>query len=138
MTRLNDQQRSEKKLQLRQDDLLAGGEGVQFGALPETTLSSLIEAKQADVEELAAVSQTPTTAFGKMVNVGDAGHRRKACGLLREGAMNGRSRSVVSHMDVLRLCAGIEGRMDDAHNFDPVHPSGRIRTYAQSTRRWTR
>ncbi|QSY58719.1 phage portal protein [Bifidobacterium imperatoris] len=133
MTALNDQQRSEKKLQLRQDDLLAGGEGVQFGALPETTLSSLIEAKQADVEELAAVSQTPTTAFGKMVNVGDAGIAESRAGFYAKRDERQKSFGV-SHMDVLRLCAGIEGRMDDAHNFDltPIWEDTDVRTINQA------
>ena len=73
MTELSDAQREDRKAKLAQEDILAGGPDVKFGTLPETSLDNLVNARQADVEELAAVSQTPTTAFGKMVNVGDAG-----------------------------------------------------------------
>ena len=73
MSNMSDSQREEQKLKIAHEDVLAGGDGVQFGTLPETSLDNLVNAKQSDVEELAAVSQTPTTAFGKMVNVGDAG-----------------------------------------------------------------
>lgn len=133
MSTLNDQQRTDKKAQLRQDDLLTGGEGVQFGTLPETTLSSLIEAKQADVEELAAVSQTPTTAFGKMVNVGDAGIAESRAGFYAKRDERQKSFGV-SHMDVLRLCAAVEGRTDDARNFDltPIWADTDVRTINQA------
>ena len=133
MSMLNDQQRTDKKLQLRQDDMLTGGEGVQFGTLPETTLDSLIEARQADVEELAAVSQTPTTAFGKLVNVGDAGIAESRAGFYARRDERQKSFGV-SHMDVLRLCAGIEGRKDDARNFDltPIWEDTDVRTINQA------
>lgn len=133
MSMLNDQQRADKKLQLRQDDLLTGGEGVQFGTLPETALSSLIEARQADVEELAAVSQTPTTAFGKLVNVGDAGIAESRAGFYAKRDERQKSFGV-SHMDVLRLAAGIEGRMDDAADFDltPIWEDTDVRTINQA------
>lgn len=133
MSTLNDQQRADKKAQLRQDDMLAGGEGVQFGTLPETTLGSLIEAKQADVEELAAVSQTPTTAFGKMVNVGDAGIEESRAGFYAKRDERQKSFGV-SHMDVLRLCAAVEGRLDDAADFDltPIWADTDVRTINQA------
>ena len=133
MTELSDEQRADRKAKLSQEDILAGGEGVQFGTLPETALSSLIEAKQADVEELAAVSQTPTTAFGKMVNVGDAGIAESRAGFYAKRDERQKSFGV-SHMDVLRLAAGIEGRMDDARNFDltPLWEDTDVRTINQA------
>ena len=133
MSDLNDAQRAERKAQLRQEDMLAGGEGVQFGTLPETSLSNLIEAKQADVEELAAVSQTPTTAFGRMVNVGDAGIEESRAGFYAKRDERQKSFGV-SHMDVLRLCAAVEGRMDDAADFDltPIWADTDVRTINQA------
>ena len=133
MSMLNDQQREDRKLKLKQEDILTGGEGVQFGTLPETSLSHLIEARQADVEELAAVSQTPTTAFGKLVNVGDAGIAESRAGFYAKRDERQKSFGV-SHMDVLRLCAGIEGRDDDARNFDltPIWEDTDVRTINQA------
>ncbi|BAQ32082.1 phage portal protein [Bifidobacterium scardovii] len=133
MTELSDAERADRKARLSQEDILTGGEGVQFGTLPETTLSSLIEAKQADVEELAAVSQTPTTAFGKMVNVGDAGIAESRAGFYAKRDERQKSFGV-SHMDVLRLAAGIEGRVDDARNFDltPIWEDTDVRTINQA------
>ncbi|MBT1171282.1 phage portal protein [Bifidobacterium sp. SO4] len=133
MTDLTDEQRAKQKAKLSQEDILTGGEGVQFGTLTETTLSSLIEAKQADVEELAAVSQTPTTAFGKMVNVGDAGIAESRAGFYAKRDERQKSFGV-SHMDVLRLAAGIEGRMDDAANFEltPIWEDTDVRTINQA------
>lgn len=133
MSSLTDQQRADKKMDLRQDDMLVAGEGVQFGTLPETTLSSLIEAKQADVEELAAVSQTPTTAFGKLVNVGDAGIAESRAGFYAKRDERQKSFGV-SHMDVLRLCSAVEGRMLDASRFDltPIWEDTDVRTINQA------
>lgn len=133
MSTMNDKERADQKARLKQEDVLTGGEGVQFGTLPETTLTSLIEAKQADVEELAAVSQTPTTAFGKMVNVGDAGIEESRAGFYAKRDERQKSFGV-SHMDVLRLCAAVEGRMDDARNFDltPIWSDTDVRTINQA------
>lgn len=116
MSSLSDSEKARKKLQVEHDSVLTAGEGVSFGTLPETNLNNITEAKQSDVEELAAVSQTPTTAFGKMVNVGDAGIEESRAGFYAK--RNERRRSFgISHMDVLRLCSAIEGRPQDAANF---------------------
>lgn len=116
MSSLSNTERNDKKVELRQNDLLAGGTGVQFGTLPETDLGNITESKQADVEELAAVSQTPATAFGKMVNVGDAGIEESRAGFYSK--RNERRKSFgVSHLNLLRLCSSIEGRNDDAADF---------------------
>lgn len=133
MTDLSDAERASRKAKLGQEDILTGGDGVQFGTLPETALSGLIEARQADVEELAAVSQTPTTAFGKMVNVGDAGIAESRAGFYAKRDERQKSFGV-SHMDVLRLAAGIEGRADDARDFDltPLWEDTDVRTINQA------
>lgn len=101
MTELSDAQREDRKAKLAQEDILAGGPDVKFGTLPETSLDNLVNARQADVEELAAVSQTPTTAFGKMVNVGDAGIEESRAGFYAK--RNERRKSFgVGHLDALR------------------------------------
>jgi hypothetical protein len=116
MSSLSNTERNDKKVELRQNDLLAGGQGVQFGTLPETDLGNITASKQADVEELAAVSQTPATAFGKMVNVGDAGIEESRAGFYSK--RNERRKSFgVSHLNLLRLCSSIEGRDADVDDF---------------------
>ena len=133
MTELSDAQREDRKAKLAQEDILAGGPDVKFGTLPETSLDNLVNARQADVEELAAVSQTPTTAFGKMVNVGDAGIEESRAGFYAK--RNERRKSFgVGHLDALRLAAGIEGRTEDAANFDltPLWEDTDTRTVSQA------
>ena len=116
MSGMSDAEREAKKLQIRQDSVLAGGPDVTFGTLPETDLQNIVAAKTSDVEELAAVSQTPTTAFGKMTNVGDAGIEESRAGFYAK--RNERRRVFgISHLDTLRLCAAVENRPDDAANF---------------------
>ncbi len=115
LSELSDEDKEKKKIELKQDSMLFGGDGVQFGTLPETNLDNIVNAKQSDVDELAAVSQTPATAFGKMVNVGDAGIEESRAGFYAK--RNERRKTFgVSHLDTLRLCAAAEGRMDDARN----------------------
>ena len=61
----------EKKLQLRHDDVLVAEDpDTKFGVLEETRLDGFIGAERADIETLAAVSQTPThNLTGQMVNL---------------------------------------------------------------------
>lgn len=130
---LSEDEKEAKKLELRQDSMLFGADGVQFGTLPETDLNNMVAAKQSDVDELAAVSQTPATAFGKMVNVGDAGIEESRAGFYAK--RNERRKTFgVSHMDLLRLCASAEGRMDDAANMSltPVWADTDTRTISQA------
>lgn len=54
-------ERERVKLLLRQQDILTGEEGVEFGTLDHTPLEGFIKAWESDVEALAAVSQTPRT-----------------------------------------------------------------------------
>lgn len=133
MSELSDPEKEQKKLELRQESMLFGGEGVAFGTLPETDLDNIVNAKQSDVDELAAVSQTPATAFGKMVNVGDAGIEESRAGFYAK--RNERRKTFgVSHLDTLRLCAAAEGRMDDAANMSltPVWADTDTRTISQA------
>ena len=133
MTELNQKQRDDKKVELRQNDMLAGGDGVKFGTLPETDLQNFSTAKRDDIEELAGVSQTPVTAFGKMVNVGDAGIEESRAGFYAK--RNERRKSFgVSHMMLLRLCSSIEGRYEDAADFTlaPMWEDTDTRTLSQA------
>lgn len=116
MSGLTEAEKEAKKLQIEHDSVLAGGMDVKFGSLPETDLANIVAAKTSDVEELAAVSQTPTTAFGKMTNVGDAGIEESRAGFYAK--RNERRRAFgISHMDTLRLASSAENRPDDAANF---------------------
>lgn len=109
-----------RKMILRQNDILTGGEGVQFGTLDETSPEGLIKAGETDVETLAAVSQTPAHALtGKMINLSaDAITEARAMLDLKAG-----ERKVGfgdSHVQTLRLASHIEGRTEDAEDFTLV------------------
>ncbi len=59
-----------ERLRLKVEDLLIGEEGVEFGHLPATPLDGFIAAAKADIQTLAAVSQTPAhELLGDMVNL---------------------------------------------------------------------
>lgn len=105
------------KLLLRQQDILVGEEGVEFGTLPETPLDGFISAHESDVESLAAVSQTPAHALtGKMINLSaDAITEARAMLDLKAG-----ERKIGfgdSHCQTLRLASHVEGRERDAQDF---------------------
>lgn len=109
-----------RKMLLRQNDILTGGDGVQFGTLDETSPEPLIKAGETDIETLAAVSQTPAHALtGKMINLSaDAITEARAMLDLKAG-----ERKVGfgdSHVQTLRLAAHVEGRDDDASDFSLV------------------
>lgn len=111
---------AKRKLLLRQNDILTGGEGVQFGTLEETSPEGLIKAGETDIETLAAVSQTPAHALtGKMINLSaDAITEARAMLDLKAG-----ERKVGfgdSHVQTLRLASYIEGRYEDAEDFTLV------------------
>ena len=133
MSQMNGSEREVEKIRLSNESILVGDTEVKYGSLPATDLSNITAAKQADVEELSAVSQTPATAFGKMVNVGDAGIEESRAGFYAK--RNERRKSFgVSHMDVLRLCAAVENRLEDAKNFrlSPLWEDTDTRTLSQA------
>jgi hypothetical protein len=104
------------KMRLRQQDVLTGGEGVEFDTLDETPLEGFVKAHDSDLEALAGVSQTPVTAYGKIINVSAEGlvelrASLRAKVLERKTAFGG------SHVRSLRLAAVAEGRPDDAADF---------------------
>ncbi len=112
----SDEDKAQLKLLLRHEDVLTGGEGVQFGTLDETTLDPFVKAHDSDVEALAATSQTPTTAFGKMINVSAEGLVEARAALYAKRDERQASFGE-SHTQLLRVCADIEGREADAQDF---------------------
>lgn len=113
---VSDAEGRDRKLKLAQDDILTGGEGVQFGTLDETPLDGYVRAKQADLDLLAALSQTPITAFGNLINL-SADALVEARAALYAKRDERRESFGMSNMDTLRLAAHIEGRLDDAEDF---------------------
>lgn len=111
-----DQERA--KLRIRQDDIIIGGSDVKFGELQETSMSGFLDAVIADIEQLGAVSQTPTSSLtGNMINLSaDAlaatriGHTNKL--------VERQHRLGDSHSRLLRLAAKISGLASDAEDYD--------------------
>jgi hypothetical protein len=109
--------RERVKFLLRQNDILTGEAGVQFGALPETSPEGLIHATEEDIKILAVVSQTPVHALtGNLVNLSaDAIAEARSMADLKV-----HERKVGfgdSNEQLLRLSAHIEGRQEDAADF---------------------
>lgn len=65
-----DEETEQYKMQLAQSDILTGGDGVEFGTLDETNLSPILSAREADIEILSSLTQTPPNITGRMVNIG--------------------------------------------------------------------
>lgn len=105
------------KIKLGHDDILTGEEGVTFGTLEETSVEPTIKAHEADIDVLSALSQTPITALGKFINV-SADAIAEARASLYAKRDEYRKMIGVSHLDTLRLAAHVEGRTEDAANFD--------------------
>lgn len=109
--------REREKLRLAQDDILVGGEGVDFGSLDETSVEPTMKAAKADVETLAAVSQTPAHSLtGNMINL-SAEAITEARAMLDNKAMQRKLAFGDSHAQTLRLAAHIENRAQDAADF---------------------
>lgn len=105
------------KLKLAQDDfLIAADADTKFGSFPETGLGGFIEAHEADVEALAAVTQTPTHELtGKMVNL--SAEALAAARASQSQKVDERKRSFGgSHTQSLRLASSYLG--DEKHAKD--------------------
>lgn len=110
-------ERAAEKLRLGQDDILVGGEGVNFGSLDETSVEPLTRAEDKDVGTLAAVSQTPAHSLtGNMINL-SADAITEARAMLDTKAGQRKLAYGDSHAQTLRLAAHIEGRERDAQDF---------------------
>ena len=110
------------KLMLRQDDLLVAEDpDTKFGVLDETPLDGFISAHRADVETLAAVSQTPTHELtGQMANL-SAEALAAARASLNQKVTERQKSAGASHAQMLRLAMALEG--DEEYSADP---SGRV------------
>lgn len=99
-----------KRLQLRQDDILiAEDPDTRFGTLDETPLDGFIAAHRADVETLAAVTQTPTHALtGQLVNL-SAEALAAARAQLTQKVSEYQRGVGKGHDQMLRLAAYVEG-----------------------------
>lgn len=112
-----DEESASTKLKLRQDDILvAEDHEAKFGTLDETSLKPFIEAHDSDLETLAAISQTPMTTFGKLVNISADG-LVEARNSLRAKVGDRKVSYGSSNVRFLRLAAHIENRAEDAENF---------------------
>lgn len=114
---MTDDEWNQQKMKLSHDDILTGEEGVEFSTLDETSVEPMIKAHEADIDVLSAVSQTPITALGKFINV-SADAIAEARASLYAKRDEYRKMIGISHLDTLRFAAHIEGRSDDAANFD--------------------
>lgn len=106
-----------KKLELRQEDLLVAEDpDTKFGTLDETPLPGFIEAWRADIEALAAVSQTPThTLTGQLVNLSAEALAAARAGLTQKIAERQKAFGK-GHVQALRLAAQLEGNDADAQD----------------------
>jgi hypothetical protein len=106
-----------KKLQLRQDDMLiADDPDTKFGSLDETPLDGFIAGHRADVETLAAVSQTPTHELtGQMANL-SAEALAAARASLNQKVTERQKSAGASHAQSLRLAAALEGHEEWAQD----------------------
>lgn len=113
----SEEEANRKKLALRQDDLLiADDPDTKFGTLDETPLDGFINGWRADIEALAAVSQTPTHALtGQLVNLSAEALAAARAGLTQKVVERQKSFGA-SHVQALRLAAHLEG--DEAHAND--------------------
>lgn len=126
------------KMQLSQDTvLITSNELAKFGAIPETDMSPFIAAYQADLETFLTIAQLPPDLSGQVANIAaDAleGSRRSSYQRLYEM----QTMYAESHAQVLRLAAFIEGRMDEATDFNSrVHwQDVQIKSLAQFADAW--
>lgn len=106
----SDDEAIKAKLKLRQDDLLVAEDpDTKFGTLEETQLGGFISAHEADVETLAAVTQTPTHELtGKLVNVSAEGLAMIRASQMQKVAERQKSAGR-SHVQLLRLASAYEG-----------------------------
>jgi len=114
-----DEERNALKLRLGIEDVLVTeNPEAKFGTLPGTPIDGYIAAREADIRDLAAVSQTPPQDFlGQIVNISaealaaaEAGRTRKA---------DERKHSFgESHEQTLRLAAHLMGDDAGAADFD--------------------
>lgn len=106
-----------EKLRLRVEDILiAEDNDTKFGSLPATPLEGFIAAKEADVRDLAAVTQTPPShLLGEMVNLSAEALASAEASL---GRKVGERKSTFgeSHEQMIRLAGSIMGDVEVARD----------------------
>lgn len=112
-------EKKQQKMQLSHGEILTGGEGVEFGTLPETQLDGLLRAAEADRDALAAVSQTPVWALngGQLINL-SAEALIEARSMQQLKVSQKQRANGVGVARALRLAALAEGRDEDAQRYD--------------------
>lgn len=118
MSKPDDEQEAERaRLLLRQQDLLVAEDpDTKFGTLDETPLQGFIESWRADVEALAAVSQTPAHQLtGQLVNL-SAEALAAARAALTQKVYERQQSFGKSHAQALRLAALLQD--DEQHATD--------------------
>lgn len=105
-----DDESEQIRLLLRQNDLLIAEDAdTKFGTLDETPLEGFISSWRADVEALAAVSQTPAHQLtGQLVNL-SAEALAAARSALTQKVFERQKSFGASHSQTLRLAAHLEG-----------------------------
>ena len=107
-----------QKTLLEHGDVLTGGEGVQFGSLPETNLQSLLDAEKADLGTLAALASVPSWALSgsQLVNLSaDALAEAKSA---ERAHITSIQRALGRPLlNALRASAQIEHRVSDANDY---------------------
>jgi hypothetical protein len=106
-----------RRIQLGQSDMLvARDHETRFGVLDETPLDGFVRVDESDQKTLAAVSQTPITAFAELSNVSADTIAEIRNGWSQKVAMR-RDGIAESHNQLLRLGSHIEGDDEAANDF---------------------
>ncbi|WP_293817669.1 phage portal protein [uncultured Corynebacterium sp.] len=106
----------ELKLKLDQADILTGGHDVTFGTLDATALDPFVNGWRADIEALAAVSQTPAHALtGMIVNL-SAEALAAARAPLTQKVYERQQNASASYANVMRVAAKLAGHDELSQN----------------------
>jgi hypothetical protein len=107
----NETELAQAKMRLKVDDLLiAEDPDAKFGTLPETGLQGFVEARDADIHDLAAVTQIPPYALltGKMANLSADALAAASAGLSNKIIERQHSFGE-AHEQTLRLACSVAG-----------------------------
>ena len=111
------EQRAQKMRLLVEDLLVAEDPDTKFGALPATPLDGFISARDADIRDLAAVSQTPPQyLLGQMVNISADALAAAESSLMRKVGER-KTAFGESWEQTLRLAAHVDGDTAAADDF---------------------
>ena len=106
------------KAHLSNSSILTGGDGVQFGSLPETSMQSVLDAERADLGTLAALASVPSWSLSgsQLVNLSaDALAEAKSAERAHITAIQRALGRPL--LNVLRASAQLERRLSDANDY---------------------